>query len=118
MEFFDRNGAAVVYSPDGEHLYAWDGRPLGYLYQDRIYNFGGTLIGWLQNGWIYDRANKPALFTAEATGGPVRPVRRVKPVKGVRGVRPVRGVRQVTPVRGVRSLNWSDRLGGDIFDGR
>ena len=116
MEFFDRNGAAAVYAPDGEHLYAWDGRPVGYISDGRVYSYRGKLLGWMDNGWLYDRNNQPALFSAESTGGPVRPVRRVKPVKGVRGVRPVKSVREVAPVRNVRSLNWSGRADLSFFD--
>ncbi len=107
MEFFDRNGAATCYSPDGEHLYLWDGTPVGYVYDGRIYSFGGKVLGWIENGWLYDQRNNPALFSEGAQGGPVKPVRQVKPVKGVRSVRPVKGVRQVAPVRPVRSSSWS-----------
>lgn len=107
MEFFDREGRAACYSPDGEHFYLWSGQPVGYVSNGMIYSFGGQLLGWFENGWLYDRQNRPALFSAGATGGPVRPVRQVAPVKAVRAVRPVKGVRQVAHVRPVGSLTWS-----------
>jgi hypothetical protein len=108
MEFFDRTGNATCYSADGEHLYLWNGEPASYVYEGRIYSFRGKVLGWIENGWLYDRRNKPALFSADAEGGPVKPVRKVKPVKGVRRVRPVKSVRQVAPVRPVRTLTWSE----------
>lgn len=116
MEFFDRNGRATCYSPDGEHIYLWNGQPTGYLSDGRIYSFSGRLLGWLENGWLYDRQNRPALFSSEANGGPVRPVRQVKPVRSVRRVRPVKSVRQIAHVRPVRSLNWSPTAGAHYFD--
>jgi hypothetical protein len=116
MEYFDRTGRATCYSADGEHLYLWPGRPVGYLNSGRIYSFSGRLLGWVENGWLYDRHNRPALFSAEATGGPVKPVRKVKPVKGVRAVRPVKGVRQVAHVRSVKSLSWSASASADYFN--
>ena len=107
MEFFDRSGNATCYCPDGENLYLWTGKPVGYLHDDRIYSFGGKLLGWFSNGWLYDRKNKPALFSTDANGGPVRPVTKVKPVKSVRSVRPVKSVRQVPHVRPAKSISWS-----------
>lgn len=116
MEFFDRSGAATCYAPDGEHLYLWGGEPVAYFYDDKVYGFNGRLLGWFENGWLYDRSNHPSLFTTEAAGGPVKPVRQVKPVKGVRGVRPVKSVRQVAIVRPVRSLNWSSYADVGYFE--
>ena len=115
MEFFDRTGTAVCHSPDGEHLYLWAGKPVAYIQDGRVYSFSGRLLGWFENGWLYDRANCPALFLPEAEGGPIKPVRKVKPVKGVRQVRPVKGVRQVTPVRPTRSLTWSSCASSAYF---
>lgn len=116
MEFFDRTGRATCYSPDGEHLYLWNGRPSGFICDGKIYSFKGRVLGWIENGWLYDRRNAPALFSEDAVGGPVKPVRKVKPVKAVRAVRPVRGVRQVAHVRPVKSLNWSQFAGPEYFE--
>jgi hypothetical protein len=107
MEFFDRNGKATCYSPDGEHLYLWSGEPVGYFRDGRVYSFGGKVLGWFEYGWLFDRRNRPALFSTDAEGGPVMPVKQVRPVKGVRGVKPVKAVRQVAHVRPVRSQSWS-----------
>jgi len=108
MDFYDRHGNATCYLPDGEHLYLWNGNPVGYIGDGRVYSFAGKVLGWFENGWLYDRSNRPALFSATASGGPVKPVRHVAPVKSVRKVRPVKGVRQVAHVRPVKSLSWSE----------
>lgn len=116
MEFFDRAGRATCYSPDGEHLYLWNGRPAGFVSGVRVYSFRGRVLGWIENGWLYDRRNRPALFSVEAVGGPTKPVRQVKPVKAVRGVRRVKGVKQVGHVRPVKSSSWSDHAGSHFFE--
>ena len=116
MEFFDRTGTATCYSPDREHLYLWNGTPVGYVYEGRVYNFAGKVLGWIENGWLYDRQNKPALFSADAVGGPIKPVRKVKPVKSVRRVRPVKGVKQIAPTKPVRSNSWSASANGLFFN--
>lgn len=115
-EFFSNEGKATCYSPDGEHLYLWSGKPVGYVTDGRVYSFSGRLLGWFDNGWLYDRNNRPALFSPDSSGGPVRPVRQVKPVKSVRQVRPVKSVRQVAHVRPVRSLSWSNVADASYFN--
>jgi len=107
MEFFNRSGDACCHLVDGEYLYLWKGKPVGYLVDGKVYGYKGRQLGWFENGWLYDRSNRPALFTTDAIGGPVKPVRKVKPVKGVRQVRPVRSVRQIGLVKPARSLSWS-----------
>lgn len=107
MDFYTRAGRAVCYSPDGEHLYAWNGKPVGYLSSGRVYSFGGKVLGWFHDGWLYDRSNRPAMFSREATGGPMRPVRQIPNVKSLRQVRPVKAVKHVAPVRPVRKVAWS-----------
>lgn len=107
-DFSGRDGSAVSYSPDGVHLYLWNGTPAGYVANDRVYGFNGRLLGWFVNGWLYDRHNKPALFSRAATGGPVKPARSVRPVKSVRSVRPVKSVKQSPHARPARSLSWSN----------
>ena len=107
MEFHTRAGDALCYLEDGGNLYLWNGKPAGYLVDDKVYSFSGCQLGWFENGWLYDRSNRPALYSARASGGPVKPVRKIKPVKSVRQVRPVKSVRQVGLVRPARSLSWS-----------
>ncbi len=107
MEFYDRNGRATCYSPDGENLYLWSGEPVGYFSDDKVYSFTGRLLGWIANGWLYDRSNRPALFSTEAAGGPLHPMRQIAPVKSVRKVRPVKSVQQVPHVMPLRSMGWS-----------
>lgn len=107
LEFVDRSGDATAYTPDGTNIFSWSGKPVAYLVEGKVYSFGGKLLGWFENGWLFDLGNRPALFSSGATGGPVKPVMKVKPVKSVRSVMPVKSVRSVAKVRPVRSLSWS-----------
>jgi hypothetical protein len=107
MEFFDRTGVATCYSPDGEHLFLWNGKPVGFFHDGRVYSFSGRQLGWFDNGWLYDRSSRAALFSSDAVGGPIKPVKHVRPVKGVKAVKPVKGVKHVALVRPMRSLSWS-----------
>jgi hypothetical protein len=107
MDFFDSNGRATCYSPDGEHLYLWTGQPVGYFNEDRVYSFSGRLMGWIRNGWLCDRQNRPALFSRDATGGPLRPMRQMAPMRSMRHMRPMKAMRQLAHIRPAPSLSWS-----------
>ncbi len=107
IELYDKSGRAVVHSNDGEHLYSWRGKPVGYIERDKVYSYTGRFIGWFENGWLYDSQNRPLLFTGGASGGPVKPVRAVKSVKGVKQVKPLKSMKPMTPMRPVRSMSWS-----------
>ncbi|WP_376700301.1 4-fold beta flower protein [Bradyrhizobium archetypum] len=112
MDFYDRSGRATAYLADDEHIYDWDGTPSAFIRNGNVYSYSGEHVGWLVNGWITGADGQPLLFSQEAMGGPVKPVRQVAPVRGVRSVRPVKGVAQVAPVRPVFGLGWSSNRWG------
>jgi 4-fold beta flower protein len=85
IKFFDRLGRARAYCLDGVHIYLWDGTPAAFLRNDRIHAFDGSFVGWLRNGWIRDRAGE-LLFSPNAIGGPLKPMRQLPPLKELRGI--------------------------------
>jgi hypothetical protein len=116
MEFFDRNGAAVCYSLDDEHFFLWSGEPVGYLYDEKVYSFGGSFLGWFEDGWLYDSSNNPALFMDGAIGGPGKPGKQGKPGKGGRAGMPGKAGRPGTPGRPGKSSSWSRFSGANYFE--
>ena len=116
--FYNSKGEAIAYvDRDGKSIYLFNGKPVAWLSKNRVYGYNGRYLGWYQMGWVYDRAGKPALFTSEASGGPVRPARRARPARGARRARPARGARQAAPARPARSTAWSS-LSGSYFFGQ
>lgn len=97
----------IAYTEDDEHIYLFSGAPVAYLSGDAVYAFGGQQLGWFEDGWIRDKKGGCVLFTEDARGGPVKPVRRVKPVKGVKRIKPVKSVKRVKSVKAVKILCWS-----------
>jgi hypothetical protein len=115
--FYNNQGAAIAYLDDnGMSIYLYKGTPVAWLSGEDIFSYSGRYLGWIQDGWVFDRNGDRTFFTDDAIGGPVKPVRQGPPVRGVQGVRPVRGVREVRPVRPVRSLNWSKVSGLAYFN--
>ena len=108
MTFYDKNGKACCYADDFVHIYDFNGEPLGYISNSRIWNYSGRYLGLFRNGWIIDGRGNHLLFSESATGGPQRPLRSLSPLKGLKKLRPLKSVREVAPVAPVSSLNWSN----------
>ncbi len=107
--FYDQNGEAQFYLYKKEHFYHVDGTPIGYLHENKyVVGYNGEYLGWIYNGWVIDYSDgSHAFFWEFASGGLVRPVRKVRPIRGIRAVRPIRSVRSIRPVRPLRSLSWT-----------
>jgi len=105
--FYDKRGNPCAYTNDEEHIYLFNGTPVAYLYNKSVYSYTGTHLGFFSNGWVLDNSGYRVFFTEDASGGPVKPVKRVKPVKNVRSTKPVKSVRQVKPVKPTSKLEWS-----------
>jgi hypothetical protein len=115
MVFYDRAGKAVAYCEDGSNIYLFGGAPIAYIEVDCIYSFGGKHLGWFMAGWIIDHDGGNLLFTEDASGGPVTPVKSVPPIKAVKRVLPVKHVTQIAPVTPVRRLGWSSYTTNQFF---
>lgn len=115
--FYDRRGAAVGYTDDGEHIFTFSGQPAGYLHDGSIYSFSGKHLGRFENGWIRDHSGNAALFTPGAVGGPIPPLKHIPPLKAIKQFMPFKGFRQIPPMKPINSFNWSLLSGGQFFGG-
>ena len=116
MTFYNSEGRAVAYTEDNEHIYLFNGIPVGYFWGDLIYSFGGKQLGRFENGWIRDKKGLCVFFTENAQGsGPIRPVKHVRPVKGVKRIKPIKGIRQIASVKAANLMGWSSISGERFF---
>ncbi|MFH1351652.1 MAG: 4-fold beta flower protein [Pseudomonadota bacterium] len=63
---FDNKGEAVAYITTDYHesIYLWDGYPVAYLYNEQhIYGINGRHLGWLINDILYDNSGARIGFT-------------------------------------------------------
>lgn len=113
---YDRTGAAIAYTlEDGETLYTYGGRPVGYLHEDAIFSFPGRILAWYLDGWVVDFDGTRLFFTKDSQGGPSRPIRGIPPIRGIRQYCPSRGNRFGKGLKPSFSLLWSPRSGGSFF---
>jgi hypothetical protein len=107
LTFYDRSGASVAYTDDGEHIFHFTGKPLAYIHGRSIYSYSGSHLGWFENGLIRDQLGNTVFFSRGSRGGPMKPIRQIAPIKGVRRIKPIKRVRQIAPIRPVKTLSWS-----------
>ncbi|MFQ2194458.1 4-fold beta flower protein [Aeromonas jandaei] len=115
IDFYSKSGSPIAYTEDGQHIYLFSGAPVAHLDGDAVYSFSGNHIGWFEDGWVRDLKGKCVFYTASATGGPVKPVKKVKPVKSVKRVKPIKGVKKVKSVKAIKSLSWSPLSSEQFF---
>jgi len=114
---YSRTGAATAYTlDDGETLYTYGGRPVGYIFEDAIFNFQGRILGWYLDGWVIDFDGTRVFFTKESKGGPNTPIKGIQPIRGIRQYCPGRDNRLGKGLKPPFSLSWSPRS-GEVFFG-
>lgn len=114
---YDRKGKATAYvHTDNEHIYLYNGEPVAFLRAENVYSFKGRYLGWIDNGWFYDRKANPAFFTVESTGGPSKPSRQSKPSRSSIKSRPSKSSRESRPSKPSKSSSWSELSNESYFD--
>jgi len=114
---YDRTGAAIAYTlDDGETLYTYGGRPVGYIHEECLFSFQGKLLAWYLDGWVLDFDGMRVFFTKHSKGGPSTPIKGIQPIRGIRQYCPSRATRFGKGLKPAFSLLWSPRS-GEIFFG-
>ncbi|MCR5767283.1 MAG: hypothetical protein K6G45_02190 [Lachnospiraceae bacterium] len=115
MTLYDSSGRAVAYCDDGDTIYLFNGIPVAYFFGSRVYGFRGQHLGNISDGWIRDNRGLCVFFTENATGGPLKPIKRLKPIKNVKHVKPVKAVRHVPFLKPADKISWSNLSGERFF---
>lgn len=110
IEFFDQQGKAIAYSPDGDRIYSWSGQAVGFFRGDAVYDNRGSHLGWRHNGWIVDRFGNHSLFSQNATGGPLKPLRQLPPLKGLRQLAPMKPLTGLAGMKPFARFNWGSSV--------
>lgn len=116
MTFFNRYGKPIAYSDDNVNIFAFNGQPLAYIFDDKVYAFNGRHLGWFWDGWIRDSQGYCVFFNEYATGGPLKPLKRLLPLKGLKRLLPLKGLRRMAGFRPIKRLAWSNYSDLEFFE--
>lgn len=115
LDFYDSNGRPYAYSDDEATIYTYAGNPIAYLSGDSVYSLSGNHLGFFENGHIWDHSGAAVLFTDDASGGPLKPLKAIKPLKGLKSLLPLKGLKELKPLRAIKGLGWSSSPPEQIF---
>jgi len=106
LEFYDSRGRAVAYVDEDEDLtiYLWDGKPVAYLDEESVYGFNGKHLGWLKGNAIYDHDGNIAAALPEAFQSSVI----AAPAKSFKQFVPFKSFKEFEPFKPLFSRTWSD----------
>ena len=104
---FDIYGNPVAYidhtSPE-KTFYLWNGTPVCYLVENRVYGYNGSHLGWFENGVIYDLSGSRVGYNREA----LRVMPRLEPFKSFKQFKPFRSFREFAHYRPFFSIRQSE----------
>lgn len=106
LDFYDSTGAAIAYISLNDDLviYLWSGKPSAYLDGDSVYGFNGKHLGWLKQGIVYDNEGDPVAALKDAFREPVK----TAPVKGLKELKPLKSLKELKPLKPLFTTAWSD----------
>jgi hypothetical protein len=110
--------ADVLYGEDGKPvawiardrcLYLFDGTPAAWIARSGdVHAFDGRYLGWLQDGALWDREGRCALFSSQSGSSPPKPTLRPEPARTEPRRTPDRQAPEVPPNRPRRCRQWAD----------
>lgn len=115
LDFYDSRGRAVAYiDADGDEnptFYLWGGKPVAYLDDDSVYGFNGKHLGWIKGNAIYDHDGNLIAAQSEAFASPVS----VPPVKGFKQFKPFKAFKEFKPFKPFFTSSWSETPAAVFF---
>jgi hypothetical protein len=106
---YGRHGNAAAYLAVTGVLYFFNGNPIGYVKDSKLWTFLGTHEGWFSDGLLLSLHGCCVGFTRAAprTQGPGLPVMRPDPKKAQKRALPVIAVRKAAHTRISSQRRWS-----------
>jgi hypothetical protein len=104
ISLFNKNGKPVAYiADDGETIYLWDGRPVAYLSEDRLYGWHGRQLGWFSNGTVFDIYGLRIGFIKSKS--PI--ATEMEPLKAQKYLKPAKGEKQSQIIKPILCYGYS-----------
>jgi hypothetical protein len=108
LDFYDLRERAVAYidAEDDENpiFYLWDGKPVAYLDDDSVYGFNGKHLGWIKGNAIYDHDGNLVAALSDAFASPVG----VPPMKSFKQFKPFKAFKEFKPFKPFFTTIWSE----------
>lgn len=108
MDLHNRQGKATHYINENGVLYTWNGRAVGKLHGENLYNNSGKQIGRVANGWLRDMRGNAVAYARGASGGPIPPIPQIPTIKSIPQIPPIPSIPQIPRIPAIPTFGWSD----------
>ena len=115
MNLYELSGLPIAYSDDGVHIFLYSGQAVAYFEGDCLYAYSGRHLGWRHRGWIIDHDGDCVLFSEQAEQGPHKFMSQEYQKKESPGPIPDKVLRQFEPLRPPMSSKWSKLTAQKFF---
>jgi hypothetical protein len=113
ISLFNKHGKPVAYiADDGETIYLWDGRPVAFLSDDKLYDWSGRQQGWYNNGTVFDIYGLRSGFIKSKS--PI--ATEMEPLKPQKHLKPVRGEKQTQAIKPILCYGYSNKSLEDLLE--
>jgi len=113
VTLFNKNGKPVAYiAEDGETIYLWDGRPVAFLSEEKVYGWNGRQLGWFANGTIFDIYGLRSGFIRSKS--PIST--EMEPLKPQKHLKTTRGEKQSQTMKPVLCYGFSSKILEDLLE--
>lgn len=104
ISLYDDLGEAVAYIDTNEemNIYLWHGDPVAYLDGESIFGFNGKHLGWLEDGIIRDHSGYAAGFIE----GALNKLTKLERLKGLQKLTPLKSLQQLEPLKPLYHNKW------------
>ena len=107
ISLFDSKGNATAYIAEELTVYLWSGKPVAYLENNSsegfdIYGFNGKHLGWLVGDHVYEHSGKVVGATRDGCVGAG-----IEPFKSFKQFKPFKAFKEFSPFQPFLSLQWS-----------
>ena len=104
------DGAAYIDTNDEMNIFLWEGKPVAYLDGQSIYGFNGKHLGWLKEGIVRDHGGYAVGFIE----GAVNKLTKLERLKGLQQLTPLKSLQELEPLEPLHKSRWA-RLPLAIF---
>ena len=115
ITIYDKKGKTCAYiATDDDHtIYLFNGQPVAYIDGENIYGFKGKHLGWLRRRVTYNRNGLRIGFTKIICPSPTQ----VEPEKSAKKAKPERSARITAPPQPDLQLSKSENNLSDFLQG-
>ena len=102
---YDKHGEPTAYiAADKTTIYLWSGKAAAYIDGDKLYGFNGRHLGWTKTGVIYTQSGGRVGFRSDKCPA----ARRTSPVKCIKQEKRAKNLRHIAKIRPILQLSIAE----------